>query len=80
MMTIVSSQQDVVDKLRETSKPLVRWPGGYWSYQGCSPRYPHSKHPSWAVSPYAVRFLELKGVLRRLNKFPEPWRDHRELV
>ncbi len=70
----------VVTKLRETGKPLVRWPSGWWSYQGCSPSTSDRYKPSWIVPTDVVRRMESHGLLRRLNHFPEPWRDHRELV
>lgn len=83
MTTLTVPMQRVVDKLRETGKPLVRWPSGFWSYEGCSPLGHYRcglPLPAWHCPVDVLNALERMGVLRRKNRWPEPWRDHRELV
>ena len=77
-MKLSKTQQQVVDTLRRTGAPLVRVPGGFWTYQGCPVSRPGI--PEWWVSVPTVRALERLGVLERTNQFPEEWRDSRKLA
>ena len=59
---------------------LIRFSGGFWSY----PEAPLDKRgappPGLWVDVRTIRALEKAGLLVRLNRFPEEWRDERGLV
>jgi hypothetical protein len=86
-MKLSKTQQAVLDKMDETGQPLVRWPGGFWSYKGCTVSHQGkldhgTKYsvPSWYCSAGTIKALDDRGLIKRLNVFPENWRDHRGLV
>ncbi len=79
---ISETQQVVIRILTTHSKPLVRLPGGFWTYEGC-----HTEHnirgydvPDWYIDIKTIRAMENKGLLTRVHKYPEEWRDERILV
>lgn len=78
-MKLSPTQQKVVDTLRaHPGAPLVRIPGGFWTYKGCP--LDERSYPVWSVAVGTVRAMEQRGLLRRLNVYSEDWRDDRALV
>jgi hypothetical protein len=78
-LKLSNTQQVVVDTLQAKQQPLVRIPGGFWTYAGC----PVSGRgtPDWWVTWQTVRALESKGVLRRAHRADVPdWKDDRVLA
>lgn len=77
------TQADVVAKLTEHQAVLVRWPGGFWTYEGCPAKPGDARNdavPEWWVTVQTVRALDRAGVLVRLGRHPEEWQDARALV
>jgi hypothetical protein len=74
------AQLEVILKLTEPGEPgvLERWPGGFWTTPGME-RESHG-WPVWSVTVQTVRAMERLGLLRRLHRYPEEWRDDRELT
>ncbi len=94
MPRLSKTQKAVVLKLREQGNaPIVRWPGGFWTFDGCQaltgkqaelyqrddPKRPVAI-PEWSVTVQTVRALENMGYLTRLLSHPEEWRDSRGLT
>jgi hypothetical protein len=74
------TQLEVIEKLTEAGSDgvLERWPGGFWTTPGME-RESHG-WPVWSVTVQTVRAMERLGLLRRLHRYPEEWRDDRELT
>lgn len=88
-------QQKAIAYLRENGGILERWPGGFWTVPGTpssrksfayvegpgmTPDGPQGQAvPDWYIGTNTVRALEKKGVLERMNVYPEEWRDSRRL-
>jgi hypothetical protein len=78
MAALSSTQQDVVNKLTETGQAIIRLPGGFWTWAGCSVNA--AGVPDWWVATPTIRAMERKGLLVRCNVFTEEWRDNRALT
>lgn len=56
---------------------LVRWPGGFWTVEGCEEAKPGV--PTWNTTIGTVRAMEKRGWLNR-DKQTQEWRDPRRLT
>jgi hypothetical protein len=80
-MTALSlTQLEVIEQLTEPGSPgvLERWTGGFWTLPGMA-RESHG-WPVWSTTVQTVQAMERKGLLRRTYRYPEEWRDDRELT
>ena len=69
-------------RMNEYRSPLIRLPGGFWTVK----RMKAEKVPGvgfvplWHVGVSTVRAMEKRGWLRRLNEYPQEWRDTRAIT
>lgn len=75
-----STQLEVILKLTApgASGVLERRQGGFWTEQGVGSD--ERGVPIWYVTSQTVQAMERHGLLRRLYRYPEEWRDDRELT
>lgn len=88
-------QLDVLKRMLETGKCLVRQPGGVWVLTGTYVEDPkHICKPSrrlklgtkglqssdWCVRTFTVEALEARGLIQRANTIPDEWKDDRVLT
>jgi hypothetical protein len=59
-MILSPKMREAVDKAHEHGGTLVREPGGFWTYPGCT----HTKPaiPDWHVGIYTVKALVIRGL------------------
>jgi len=82
------TQLEVIEKLTEPGSDgvLVRWDGGFWAPTGTPWQWQkdigHEAYrlPQWSTTVQTVRAMERKGLLRRLYRHPEEWRDDRQIT
>jgi len=80
MTKLSPTQQEVLDRMKESGAPMIRLPGGFWTYQGCLTRLSQGYDvPEWHVSVQTIRAMEKKGLLVRSNLLVEEWKDPRVL-
>lgn len=74
------TQLEVILALTEPGSPgvLERRRGGFWTTPGA----PLNERgaPVWYVTVQTVEAMEKHGLLRRMHRYPEAWRDDRELT
>jgi hypothetical protein len=51
---------------------LVRWPGGFWTYEHCAPKQTQEQGasytvPIWYVSTHTVQALQRRGLIEFPN-------------
>lgn len=74
--------------LREHDAALVHWPGGFWTWDGCDMQRFHELAtgartdavPTWWVGIQTVRGLERLGLIARVGRHPQEWKDARALT
>ena len=78
------TQLDVLAQLRKAGTKLVRWPGGFWTYDGCPSRTDlidfGNEVPEWYTTLQTIRAMERRGWLVRTQVHPEEWRDERTVT
>lgn len=79
MKKLSPTQQRVLDALRAAGDGarMVRYKGGFWAVSGATMR---GDIPDGWVDIRTIEAMEKRGLLRRLNVWPEGWRDERGLV
>ena len=83
MGRVSSTQLEVILKLTEPGSPgvLERWPGGFWTVPGAAFEHRGGYDvPAWHTGTQTVRSMERHGLLRRTGRYPEEWKDDRELT
>lgn len=80
MRDVSSTQLEVILALTASGAPgvLERRPGGFWTMPGMGSN--ERGAPLWFVSTQTVQAMERHGLLRRMYRHPEAWRDDRELT
>lgn len=76
-LAVPTTQRQVIVKLAETKAPIVRLPGGFWTYDGCPVN--QAGIPDWWVTWPTVRAMDRKGLLVRAHVHADAWKDHRTL-
>lgn len=75
------TQLQVLLRAVKENAPLERRAGGFWTTSGTPAKDDHSLDvPLWWVSVQTIQAMEKRGWLRRTNRFPESWRDDREVT
>ncbi len=79
-MKISPTQQSVLSRL-QPGLMMVRWPGGFWTFEGCPPKNPDRPDvPEWWVETQTIRAMTEAGLLVRTHVYREEWRDERKLA
>lgn len=80
MVDVSETQLEVILALTEPGAPgvLERWPGGFWTMPGMATD--ERGVPAWWVGAQTVHAMDRRGLLRRTGRYPEEWRDDRELT
>jgi hypothetical protein len=88
------TQLEALAKMEASGRRLMRQPGGFWVLSGTyypvlSDTYHRQmakleaqglERNEWRTITLTVRALEKYGWVRRVNVYPESWRDERELT
>jgi hypothetical protein len=77
MPKLSPTQRITLETLHFHHANLIRKPGGFWTYSGCP--VSAAGMPVWWITVGTVRALERMGVLVRVRKHDEEWRDERTI-
>ena len=61
------TQKEVIRIMEKYGNKLIRWPGGFWTYEGATIRYrPFGDHPVpvWYCGVRTLRAMHKKGLVR----------------
>lgn len=74
--------QDVIERMRASRMPLVRFPGGFWTLANTPLKgtLTCGDVPEWSVAAGTVRAMEKRNLLVRLNAESEAWSDSYRLA
>lgn len=63
MAKLSKTQQEVVERLQQSGRPLMHWLGGYWTDQVPPPNYSVGDKPNWWCGTRTVTALEGMRVI-----------------
>jgi hypothetical protein len=75
VVKLSKTQTEVVRRLKETGKPLQRWPGGFWTTEQ-PPAAMNKPAPEWWCGTQTVRVLERVGVIVPKDQKRDWWKQH----